>query len=255
MFFLLLAVVVLIIGIAAMASSRKDLRRRRRILDTPTSPIAEAPGSGLVEIKGRVLPGDQGLVRAPFSARSVVWFRVTVEELRNSGKSSTWVKVVSEVDGRTFYVDDGSGQTARVVPSGANVILDKQDVARSGTFRDAPPALEAFLQQRGVKSTSWFGLNKSMRYEEETLAPGDSLYALGRAKREPGPPVQTDGYRTTPTTRLLLESGIGEEEELILTNKTEEQLVSRLRTGFVTGVVVTAIGAVITLVAAASLFG
>jgi hypothetical protein len=255
MVFFIIAVVVLILGVALIAAAQKDLRRRKRILDTPTSPIAQAPGSGLVEIKGRVLPGDQGLVRTPFSERNVVWFRITVEELRSSGKSSTWVKVLSETDCKTFYVEDGSGQTARVVPSGANVILDKQDVARSGTFRDAPPQLEAFLQQRGLKSTSWLGFNKSMRYEEETLSPGDPVYALGRAKREPGPPVQTDGYRTTPTTRLLLEHGIGEEEELILTNKTEEQLISRLRTGFITGVVLAAIGGVLSLVAAATLFG
>jgi hypothetical protein len=127
------------------------------------------------------------------------------------------------------------------MPHGANVILDKQNVASSGTFNDAAPHLEAFLQSRGLKSTSWLGFNKKMRYEEEVLAPEDAVFALGPSRRDPGPPVH-DGYRMVPGSQLVMFHGMGADGELILTNKTEQQLTSKLLTGFVVGLVLTGLG-------------
>jgi hypothetical protein len=233
--------ILLVIGVIVTLVNLKNWKRRQRIIATPTSPIAQAPGQGLVEIKGRVVPSEQGIVQTPFSGRHAVWTRITVQELRQSGRSSHWHTLLTEADGRVFMVDDGSGQLARVVPAGANVMLDKHSVASSGTFNDAQPHLEAFLASRGLKSTSWLGFNKSMRYEEELIAPGDSLYALGPSRREPGPPVN-DGYRMVPGSQLVLANGMGPEGELLLTNKTEEQLVSKLLTGFVVGLVMTGLG-------------
>jgi len=233
--------ILFVIGLIVTLSNLSNFKRRQRIVAMPTSPIAQAPGNGSVEIKGRIHPSEQGLVQTPFSGRHAVWCRVTVQELRSSGRSSYWHTVLTEVDGRPFMVEDGSGQLARVLPHGANVILEKHNVATSGTFNDAAPHLEAFLQSRGLKSTSWIGFNKSMRYEEEILGPGDPLFALGPSRREPGPPVH-DGYRMVPGSQLVMSQGMGPEGELILTNKTEEQLTSKLLTGFVVGCVLAGLG-------------
>jgi hypothetical protein len=234
--------VLLLIGLIALIGNIKNLRRRTRIIQTPTSPIAQAPGNGPVEIKGRIAPSEQGVVLSPFSQRQAVWVRVLVQEWRNRGRSSYWATIINEVDARPFLVDDGSGQHARVLPAAANVILDTQNVASSGAFKDTPPQLEAFLSSRGLKSTSWLGFNKRMRYEEQVLLPGDSLYAIGPSRRDAGPPVN-DGYRMAPSSQLVLyavpKSGPG---ELILTNKTEEQLVKKLLWGFVAGAVMSGVG-------------
>ncbi|MBX3212240.1 MAG: hypothetical protein KF850_09420 [Labilithrix sp.] len=238
---------VFVVGLIIALTNLKNVKRRKRILATPTSPIVQAPGNGVVEIKGRIVPGEQGLLQTPFSGRLAVWCRVTVQELRSSGRNRSWHTILTEVDARPFLVDDGSGQTARVAPHGANVMLDKQNVASSGTFNDAPPHLEAFLQSRGLKSTSWIGFNKSMRYEEEVLAPNDPLYALGPSRREPGPPVH-DGYRMVPSTQLVLSHEMGPEGELLLTNKSEEELVGNLLRGFVVGLVLTGLGVLLGLV-------
>jgi len=225
--------VVLVIGVVAMLGNMKNLERRKRILATPTTPIARAPG-GVVEIKGRILPSEQGLVVAPFSGRQVVYARVLIEEYRSSGKSGRWVTVFNQAQAREFLIDDGSGQTARVRIGGANVILDRQKVASSGTFNDPPPHLQQFLAAVGLSSTSWLGFNKAMRYEEEVLCPGDPIYALGPSQRVQGPPVH-DGYRMAPSTSLVVFAGHGNEGELIVTNKSEEELVSKMRTGFLWG--------------------
>jgi hypothetical protein len=243
---LILGGVLFLIGVIVTLTNIKNWKRRQRIIGTPTSPIAHAPGNQLVEIKGRVMPSEQGIVQTPFSGRHAVWTRITVQELRSSGRNSYWHTLLTEMDGRVFLVDDGSGQVARVMPAGASVILDKVNVASSGTFNDAQPHLEQFLMSRGLKSTSWLGLNKSMRYEEELLAPGDPVYALGPSRREPGPPVN-DGYRMVPGSQLVMFVGPGAENELILTNKSEEQLTSKLLGGFVAGLVVTGIGVLLGL--------
>lgn len=238
---LVIAGILFVIGLIVTLTNIKNVKRRQRIVATPTSPIAQAPGGNLVEIKGRIQPSEQGLVQAPFSGRHAAWCRITVQELRSSGRNTYWHTLLSEVDARPFMVDDGSGQLARVMPLGASVILDKQSVASSGTFKDAAPHLEAFLQSRGLKSTSWLGLNKSMRYEEEILSPGDPLYALGPSRREPGPPVH-DGYRMIPGSQLVMFHLPGTEGELLLTNKSEGELTRKLLTGFVVGLVLVGLG-------------
>jgi hypothetical protein len=236
-----LSAVVFVFGVVVTLTNLKNWKRRQRILATPTSPIAQASGHGPVEIKGRVVPGEHGVIQAPFSGRHAVWTRITVQERRSSGRNSYWHTLLTEADGRVFLVDDGSGQYARVMPAGATVILDKHKVASSGTFNDAQPHVAAFLASRGLTSTSWLGFNKAMRYEEELIAPGDPLYALGPSRREPGPPVN-DGYRMVPRSQLVLFAGIDTEEELILTNKSEEQLTSKLLGGFIVGLVLTGLG-------------
>jgi hypothetical protein len=240
---------VLVIGLFVVLVSRGNLARRKLIVDTPTSPIARAPGNGLVEIKGRILPSEQGVILGPFSGRQGVYVRVIVQEYRSSGKSGSWRVVFNQAQDREFWVDDGSGQHARVRPSGAHYVLNTSTVQTSGTFNNASPQVEAFLAYYGMTSKSWLGLNKSMRYQEEMLCPGDPLYAIGPSTRVAGGPPVHDGYRTVPGTILAMYAASGPKGELILTNKSEQDLVSNLLTGFIVGVVMTAIGAIMGLIA------
>lgn len=51
-----------------------------------------------------------------------------------------------------------------------------------------------------------------------------------------------DGYRMVHGSQLVMFMGTGSENELILTNKTEQQLTSKLLGGFVAGLVMTGLG-------------
>ncbi|MEO7093952.1 MAG: hypothetical protein ABI175_11925, partial [Polyangiales bacterium] len=115
-----------------------------------------------------------------------------------------------------------------------------------GTFNDAPPQLVEFLAQRGVATTGFLGFNKSLRYEEALLCPEDPIYALGPSYREGGPGA--GAFRDAPPGQLVLRAGNTAPQELILTNKTEAQLLSSLLWGFVVGVVLGGIGGVSLLV-------
>src|SRR6266404_990101 len=111
-------------GVVIVLSNLNNLARRKRILATPTSPVRQAMG-GRVEIKGHIAPSEDGLVMAPFSGREVVWARLTVERITGGGTSSSSSVVLSKVDSRPFFVHDDSGEVARILPQGANVVVDK----------------------------------------------------------------------------------------------------------------------------------
>ena len=242
--FFVLGFSLFFIGIFAALSNLKNLARRRRVRAIPTSPISQATG-GLVEIKGHIVPGEEGLAEAPISEQQVVWARVTVEQTTAGGNqppSST--TVLEKITSNPFFVDDNSGEMARILPQGANVILDKQPAAKSGTFHDASPRFEAFLRSHDLSSKNFYGLNKSLSCTEELLAPGDALYALGPSRREPGPPASGGSDMAAPS-QLVMYPDPGAQGELILTNKSEKQLASRLTGRFVFGLVCMGAGALL----------
>ena len=86
---------------------------------------------GPVEIKANIVPIEKGLVRGtPKAAARGAWMRVTVEQYRsgsdgNPGGSSI---ILNEVNGRPFFVDDNSGEVARIIPDDANVVLIKKSI-------------------------------------------------------------------------------------------------------------------------------
>ncbi len=168
-----------------------------------------------------------------------MWARVTVQQVHSTGgnnPTTTWTTVLEEITSTPFFVDDNPGEMASILPQGANVILDKQSAAKSGDFHDASPGFEAFLQSHDLSSKNFFGFNKTLSCTEELLAPGDALYALGPSRREPGQPASGGSGMAAPS-QLVMYAGPGAHGELILTNKAEKQLASRLTGQFVWGLV------------------
>ena len=242
-FLLFLGAGLVLVGLTLAFSNLRNVARRKRILATATSPISQAMG-GPVEIKGNIVPSEKGLVEAPLSGRQAVWTRVTVEQYRsgsNTSQDSSSI-VLNEVNGRPFFVDDNSGEVARIIPDGANVVLDQQSIGNSGQFHDPPPGFEEFLNMRGLSSKGFFGFNKTMSFYEELLTPGDALYARGPSRREQGSP-DSEGSGTAPLGQLVMYAATGTGGELILTNKTEKQLASRLLRNFAIGITCTIVGA------------
>jgi hypothetical protein len=242
-FLLFLGASLVLMGMIRVLSNLRNVARRKRILATATSSVSHAMG-GHVEIKGNIVPSEKGLVEAPLSGRQAVWTRVTVKQYRSGSGGSTGGSsiVLNEVNGRSFFVDDNSGEVARIIPDGANVVLDQQSIANSSQFHDPPPGFEEFLNMRGLSSKGFFGFNKTMSFYEELLTPGDALYARGPSRREQGRP-NSEGSGTAPSGQLVMYAATGTGGELILTNKTEKQLASRLLRNFAIGITCTIAGA------------
>jgi hypothetical protein len=83
-----------------------------------------------------------------------------------------------------------------------------------------------------------------LSFYEELLTPGDAIYARGPSRRDQGEP-NSEGSGFAPSGQLVMYADTGPGGELILTNKTEKQLASRLLRNFVIGIACTIAGALI----------
>lgn len=234
-------VATIVFGVVILSLSIVDLRFRRRVSDTPTSSVALAPGGAPIEVKGRIVAGKRGLLKAPFSGRSCVLFSAKVEERHFDGQYNQWSRLASVRRSRAFFLDDGSGERARIRPKGATVLVEAQIAATSHEHSEKPELLE-FLHRRGIKIKTLLGVPKELRYTEELLAPGDLLYALGPSKRRPRSRKATGGEPPKAATRLVLEAGGDADAELVLTNMSEETLAKSLLIPSMLGALLLVIG-------------
>jgi hypothetical protein len=232
----------LLVGLALISEVRPARRRRKRLASVSRLSIRDAL-SGLAEIEGEVRPSEQGLLTAPCSGRPAVWARVVAY----SASDETLVRVLDETAGRAFFIDDGSGQTARILPDRAHVdlgptrgLLALKDLESRGTRSDDfSPGLRAFLRSRG---RSGDGL-RDVVVDEVRLEPGESVVAVGVVQR--GPVAEESGYRGVSGAALVMAAGEGESGELVLAaeSPSEARASPRFAIGvafFVFGVVLAA---------------
>jgi hypothetical protein len=214
-----MALIVILGGLALVLAGvlvyfgRRELQRLSRITETPTTHARDVT-SGFVEVKGVVEAAQ--VVTSPFYAVPAVYVRWCVEEYRRRGKSSSWVTVLQGVECKDFWIRDDSGRV-RVPVAGLSPVLylAGKNTTSSGTFRSAPEHIEQFLARHGRSSSGWV-FNKSMRYTEECIQPGEHIYALGWARRDGNEPAFTQAPDSS------------ERGELILANLTEEELAHRI---------------------------
>jgi hypothetical protein len=214
--------------VAVLFLARRDEEKTaQRIAQTPQTPAARAPDGGIAEIVGIIHPSEQGLLRTP-SGRAAVLYRTHVTV--SGGKHRHDVMLVR--DRRAFYVDDGSGQRARVEPiEGVPAIASAHVYGGTGhnaaivvggtptTYGPITPELHAWLATYVPPQH----FNDTLRVEELVLAPGDRVYVIGPCRWENGEPV-------------LRHHGDGD-RELLLSNLDEQAIVSlfatRRRTRFI----------------------
>ncbi|HVV83013.1 MAG TPA: GIDE domain-containing protein [Kofleriaceae bacterium] len=198
---LAVAIVVLFIVVVVRAwSSRAKLARQLR--DAPASTIAALPEGESARVVGTVV-GEATLI-APLTGRRCVAYVAQVEQRVSTGKTTYWKGLIDEVRHHPFTIDDGTGK-AIIDPGQAKLLIEMDSTSRSGTFDDATPAESEFLARHQIDSKGWF-LNKSLRYLEGVIEPGERVAVLGRAVREPDPEAARDatGYRDALPTRVRI---------------------------------------------------
>jgi hypothetical protein len=180
---LVLLVIIVAIAIGMYFSPEAQLRRSMKSVTVST--VAGAAEGTRVRIVGRVARRERVLA-APLSHRNCVAFRVLVETRRQSGKSSHWVRTIDEHEEVDFLLEDDTGRARVEVRGGAFlIVLDHSE--SSGFMNDATHELESFLADRGHTSTSFLGLNKTMRYREGALELGEQIAVVGLAHWEDDP--------------------------------------------------------------------
>lgn len=178
---------VVIVGTVFFISfyfSRRN-RIRRQLRKLPMKPIGQFMNGDVARTEGHVVLAGNVLT-APLSKRACSFYYVEVQERRQSGKSSHWHTIIKEELSGDVLLHDGTHyalvETAMI---NAHLMLDREFT--SGTWNDASPELEAYLQQRGRSSVGWMGFNKSLRYREGVLEAGELVTVSGHGKWIPRP--------------------------------------------------------------------
>jgi len=167
-------------GVVLFFSGFRNMKKKKLMLSTPTSKIRSL-AIGIAEIYGKVVPGKSGMMKSPFSNRDCVGAKIIVEE--PGGGEGDWAVVKKIVLGNEFFLQDDTGKVL-VDLGGAELDIPASYVFGSGPRADPPPNIVTFLKKHNFNFESLWG-NKTLRYSESIIKPGDELYILGRADDNP----------------------------------------------------------------------
>ncbi|MDP2717878.1 MAG: GIDE domain-containing protein, partial [Candidatus Micrarchaeota archaeon] len=176
---------------------------------------------GPVEVFGKVVPSEQGLLEAPFTGKPCVYYRFKVEEYVG-GKNRQWHTVASGKDARRFFIRDETGDVL-VDSKDAEVDLPS-DFFQSGN-KAPPERVQAFMQSRKLGMKSFIGLNKNMRYTEYHLAPDDDIFVSGNA----GSNSDLDGAGISEGFRKVLIGKGGKKDFFYISDKAENKVLDGLK--------------------------
>jgi hypothetical protein len=177
--FLLWSVLLSLAALTGLIATFIAFHRARLIEDTPTAKIRSAP-QGYVELIGEadLMRGEP--VIAPLSNTPCCWWKYRVEKKNNN----SWRTQRTGVSDNLFLLRDGTGECI-IDPEGASV----STLERQVWYGPTPTPFAGPDRGRGTTHSRFnlFGMAISVnttfdgdyRYTEETILPGDPLYAIG----------------------------------------------------------------------------
>jgi hypothetical protein len=195
------------------------VNNRKRLIESIPTSLVRSLAVGLVEVSGRALP-ERGLLRAPFSGLPCVLYSYTVEERRESGKNARWETIVKGTSPDPFFVQDQTGKVL-VVPLDAQLILPDNRTSRNNWLGSLPGETVLGLARLGISVDGWLG-EKTIRCSEACILPEETVYVLGTAQENRAAAGSTDN-----SARLYI--GSGRDNEFIISDRSERELLSRLR--------------------------
>ncbi|MCB9569069.1 MAG: hypothetical protein H6710_17960 [Myxococcales bacterium] len=154
--------------------------------------IGEYPDGGCRRVDGELEILEREL-QAPLSGRRCAAYEIIIEE----STDKDWRQVARDVKVVPFVLRDGSGR-AIIKPESASLSIVADVHTCSGTFQDPGPRELALLDRLGLSARGLL-FNRSLRYREGVLEPGERVAALGygavSADEEAGGAHHDGGYR------------------------------------------------------------
>jgi hypothetical protein len=213
---MLVAALLLATALLNRMADRPAMERYRRIVETPTTPIAKLATGGLVEIHGRAVASDQGYVTSPVTSRQLLLYFVDVlaDRGRAEGGTRYWSRHTEE-QRRDFWLDDGSGERAYISPQHAKLVLGGTRFAPfASDHRGVIPHVDVPMHAAPLtQAMHHWATRATSRPDEEhvihenAVGEGDYVYAIGEAYRQDGTLV----LRQTADTKVLV-SNLSEQQ-------------------------------------------
>jgi hypothetical protein len=206
-------------GLWAFFHGFTDLRIKRRMEDIPVSTLrAMAPGQ--VEVNGTAV--DFMTLTAPLTNEPSVYYEFKIEQKVGSGKNSHWETLLEgKTENEPFFIDDGTA-CVKVLPAGADIILDDGFHLETGVFHDVPPQIDSFMTSRGLSCRSFFGFEKTLRFTQRRFKPGETVFVLGTYQEEESIP----DHPLNPNYLDKVFLGLRKGDFFILSNESREKLES-----------------------------
>jgi hypothetical protein len=169
---ILLAILFLVSPLLSIGSILKILRIRK----TVTYWISSLPAEGQAEI---VAKATEPSITSPFSKRGCALWSAEVEERKSSGKGHYhWDSVYKRTSDGPLRVRDDTGEIL-VALKDVDLDVDCQ------TF-DMDSSIRHIIEDWGVETKGFFGLDKTIQVTEKLVIPGQELFINGEIAYEDG---------------------------------------------------------------------
>lgn len=149
----------------------------RKLRKSTTVRLADFRNSQVGKVVGHVEIVDKPLI-APLSGRECASYYVHVEHEVSAGEDSHWKTIIEEEVACKYVIKEGE-HYAYVNDDKLESHIVQDEEFSSGFGNDAEEALEQYLKSKGHKSENLLGWNKTMRYREGVLEPGEEMAVLG----------------------------------------------------------------------------
>jgi hypothetical protein len=160
---------------AAFPLSARAFGNARLVASMPPTPI-ERLDPGLHEIKGALVA--EGSHLAPISDRPCAYVRLLLEQRRRN----RWETVLDLRLVDPAVLEEGGARCA-IDLSQADVVVAAPQRIRTGLFPVPGDELDALLKKLEGTTLEAEPAGPFLRWREEVLLPGDTLYAVGTARR------------------------------------------------------------------------
>ena len=217
------AVVGMIFGAILFANGFRSIKRKKLMESIPTSKIRSL-AVGIAEIYGKATTTER-LIRGPFSNEECIVCRVVIQEYERWSKYRRWHTVKDIILFTKFMVEDETGKV-QVEPRQATLDIPVSFKNSSGWGSDPPNHTIEFLKKNNLNFEGFLGMNKSLRYLEYSIKPGDNIYVLGRADDNP---YIKDGSAQEGAIDIMMQKSHNPNIYYI-SNKSEKQILGKLST-------------------------
>jgi len=180
--------IIIILAICVIAFLAYYFNGKQVIIRTlskiPFKPASSLKTNQLSKVSGKALHVEEPL-KASYFGRKCVFYQMKIQKKVSNGKSSHWKTIVSEEKFQNFFIDT-HGDFVIIKPSDhprnyiCHLVTDKTQ--SSGTFNDPTPRFNELLQRYDIEPETYFGFNKTLRYQEGIIEIGERITVAGIAK-------------------------------------------------------------------------
>ena len=164
----------------------------------PTTWISALPDQGWVEVVGRI-KGE--LVKSWLNNSDCAYWQLEVKEYQRGGKGGGYWRTVQKESSGPFEVDDMTGRINVQTTKDSNLVLKNEVI-----LQDLDDSTKTRLENLGVKTKGFFGVNKKLRVYERLIAPGEEILVLGKFQKNPEM-ISISGGSITPLVISNLSKG------------------------------------------------